>query len=248
MRKMSLDKIAEDLQTHDRYDFTKPEDAGRFAQNYPAHAALPVQYLDLVSAAGLEACAPVIYLSKKYESPSVGELSFSRRRSALAIVMGKQFLERADVDAVLHSMGHELGHAALGHTKVSSALPGLLSLTFTMQASVSLALAGSVSGGLAYLLSGAALNFIATAKSSQYNEREADRFALVKTGITEPAAQFFDLDHNITALTGKKTMKTILAMLGTHPPSRQRANYIRDFEKNNPVFCTRRRQALGVQP
>lgn len=259
LQRESLRRFSEKLHEAQSYDFTKVEDAVRFAHQYPACAKVPHKYFSILKACGIEGTPPLLHVIPGERFPAVTQAVSPQGHKYQAIFMGEDFLKKRSDETLLFILGHEIGHAQLGHTARNRSVSSDVRLMLPVYAGMTMMVTGNIVGGLLYAAAGSALNKIAAGKFSQYAEREADRFALLKTGVTEQSAklmQNFGEGVQSTLQNAREegvlqsfkiaAAELLYKMGGSHPDPLQRAAYIREFGAANPAACDAARQRLGI--
>ncbi len=241
----SFANIEKKLAQAECYDFAKLEDALRFSKNFPAQAALPAKFIRAAAQAGVpENKIPRLYVTDGNDF-WVSKLNPFGSDAHYGMSIGRKRLQKDSTEALLSGMAHETGHAVLGHSAAPSFILHAQSAPLLhIQAGATMMMTGNVLAGAIYTTAAIAFNGVTLAKRSQYNEREADRFALKTTGIVDAPADEFELFADLETLSKSNT--AMHRLLSTHPASKQRADYIRDFGKANPDFCSKRRIAIGL--
>ena len=254
LRRSATQKFNESVKSGETYDFSRPQDVLAFRHKYPTRQNLPAQFVSMSADAGFEK-PPLFSVTATETFAVVGQTTFMAAKPEYAVRMGRSFLNDATPGLIAHVCAHELGHACRGHIGNGEPVAVLTAHGMHMKTGAALAFSGDLIGGAVYSAFGLGASMIARAKQMQSYEYEADRYALVKSGVIDEAAEIFERGHEKTPPLSQPVLrisfeiaKTRDSLLDNHPPSEKRAAYMRQYQAANEQIARQTRISVGVRP
>lgn len=254
LRRSATKKFNDSVKDGEVYDFTKPRDVAAFQDKYPTQQNLPTQFKIFTTDAGFE--KPVLFSVTAAESfAAIGKTTGMMARPEYAVRIGRSFLNDASPALVAHVCAHELGHASRGHIEDMEPIAILTAQGMHLKAGTAMALSGNLMGGLLYTTFNLVASLVAHSKQMQSYEYEADRYALVKSGVIDEAARTFEQDAPVRPAPSERMQRVTFevgqalgSLLDVHPASEKRAAYMRQYDAINHEAARKTRISIGVRP
>lgn len=251
LRRSGIKEFNSAAKNGELYDFTKPRDVLAFRHKYHFHDDLPARYLLITADAGLEK-PPLLFVTAKEDSASISRLNFTGAPTQHAVRMGRGFLHGSTPALIAHVCAHEIAHAARNHTNTLEPVATLAAQGMHLKAGAAIALSGNIVGGAIYSVVAIAVSFITQARLARSYEREADRFALVRTGVVDEVLPQFEK----AASEGKNNAPVLAVafkqaeqyLFSVHPRNEDRADYIRAYKSANEDVAAKTRLLIGLRP
>ncbi len=251
LRRSAIKEFGAAARNGEQYDFTKPRDVSAFKHKYHFHHDLPARYLQIAAEAGLEK-PPLFFVTAKENFASIGRLNFSPGQAAHGVRMGRGFLYDSNPALIAHVCAHEMAHATYNHTNILEPVATLAAQGMHLKAGAAMALSGNIIGGAVYTVVAMTVSFIAQARLARSYEREADRFALVKTGVIDDVLPQFEntvaAPKNSSSVLSDAFMQTQQYLFSVHPHNKDRADYMRTYQSENEDAAAKARLSLGLRP
>lgn len=245
-------KFNDAAQKGENYDFTRQQDIQRFKDKYQNQYSLPERFIKLSEESGL-ARPPLFYVTSKESYAAIGRTNFMAPEARHAVRINRNVLKRESPAVITYVCGHEIGHAALGHSLHTESTMSLAAQAMHIKAALVIAASGNYIGGALYMASALTASFIAQAKQYQSYEHEADRHALVRTGVTVEIANMFEKEGSVPSKPAGALLNTAFAvasaqerLFSVHPSNDARATYIRRYEQVNAEAARKTRLSLGL--